>query len=97
MIESFGYFSFFGKIGTPITICSQWRLIMEKQNVRYVSDNKGDITDVIVPIDLWRKIEAHQDDTEYLLSSEPMKNRLLESIRRNENISLEDTRARVGL
>lgn len=70
---------------------------MEKQNVRYVSDNKGDITDVIVPIDLWRKIEAHQDDTEYLLSSEPMKNRLLESIRRNENISLEDTRARVGL
>ena len=67
---------------------------MEKQNVRYVSDDKGDITDVIVPIDLWRKIETHQDETEYLLSSEPMKNRLLESIRRNEDISLEDARDR---
>ena len=63
---------------------------MEKQNVSYVSDDKGEITDVIVPINLWRKIETHQDETEYLLSSEPMKNRLLEAIRRNEDISLED-------
>jgi hypothetical protein len=70
---------------------------MEKQNVRYVSDDNGEITDVIVPIDLWKKLGIGQDETEYLLSSEPMKNRLLESIRRNENISLEDTRARVGL
>ena len=70
---------------------------MEKQNVRYVSDDNGKITDVIVPINLWREIGSGQDETEYLLSSEPMKNRLLESIRRNENLSLEDTRARVGL
>ena len=70
---------------------------MEKQNVRYVSDDKGDITDVIVPIDLWKKLGIGQDETEYLLSSEPMKNRLLESIRRNEEISLEDARVRAGL
>ena len=70
---------------------------MEKQNVRYVSDDNGEITDVIVPIGLWKKIGIGQDETEYLLSSEPMKNRLLESIRRNEEISLEDSRARVGL
>lgn len=70
---------------------------MGKQNVRYVSDDNGEITDVIVPIGLWKKLGIGQDDTEYLLSSEPMKNRLLESIRRNEDISLEDARARVGL
>ena len=70
---------------------------MEKQNVRYVSDDNGKITDVIVPIGLWKKLGIGQDETEYLLSSESMKNRLLESIRRNEDISLEDTRARVGL
>jgi len=70
---------------------------MEKQNVRYVSDDNGEITDVIVPIGLWKKLGIGQDETEYLLSSEPMKNRLLESIRRNEDISLEDARARVGL
>jgi hypothetical protein len=70
---------------------------MEKQNVRYVSDDNGKITDVIVPIDLWREIGSGQDDTEYLLSSEPMKNRLLESIKRDENISLEDASARIGL
>jgi len=70
---------------------------MEKQNVRYVSDDNGEITDVIVPIGLWKKLGIGQDETEYLLSSEPMKNRLLESIRRNKDISLEDARARVGL
>ena len=69
---------------------------MEKQSIHYVSDNNGTITYVIVPIDLWEKLEVSQDETEYLLSSELMKNRLLRSIRRNENISLEDTCARVG-
>ncbi len=70
---------------------------MMKQNVRYVSDDNGEITDVIVPIALWKQLEIGQDETEYLLSSEPMKKRLLESIIRNENISLEDARARAGL
>ena len=41
---------------------------MEKQNVRYVSDDKGEITDVIVPIALWRQFGIGQDETEYLLS-----------------------------
>ncbi len=70
---------------------------MEKQSVRYVSDDKGEITAVIVPIDLWREIGSGHDETEHLLSSTSMKNRLLESIKRNDDISLEDARDRVGL
>lgn len=70
---------------------------MKKQNVRYVSDDRGDITDVIIPIDLWRTIAIDQDQTKYLLFSKVMKNRLLGSIRRNESFSLEEARARVGL
>ena len=70
---------------------------MGKQNVRYVSDDSGEITDVIVPIALWRQLGIDEDETEYLLSSEPMKNRLMESIKRNEEISLEDACERAGL
>lgn len=46
--------------------------------IQYVSDETGNPTAVIVPIELWREIEAEKE-TAYLLKSENMKRRLLEA------------------
>jgi hypothetical protein len=43
--------------------------------IQYVSDESGEPTAVIVPIELWREIEAEKE-TAYLLKSENMKRRL---------------------
>ena len=47
------------------------------KEVEYVSDANGTPLGVIVPIELWREIEAERE-TAYLLKSETMKRRLLE-------------------
>ena len=47
-------------------------------DIQYISDDEGKPTGVIVPIDLWREIAAERE-TAYLLRSETMKRRLLES------------------
>src|SRR6266550_4102509 len=46
--------------------------------IQYVSDESGEPTAVIVPIELWREIESEKE-TAYLLKSESMKRRLLEA------------------
>ena len=46
--------------------------------IQYVSDESGNSTAVIVPIELWREIESEKE-TAYLLKSENMKRRLLEA------------------
>ncbi|HEV7797446.1 MAG TPA: hypothetical protein VGO73_04785 [Pyrinomonadaceae bacterium] len=46
--------------------------------IQYVSDESGQPTAVIVPIELWREIESEKE-TAYLLKSENMKRRLLEA------------------
>ena len=43
--------------------------------IQYVSDESGNPTAVIVPIELWREIESEKE-TAYLLKSENMKRRL---------------------
>jgi antitoxin YefM len=65
-------------------------------NIQYVSDADGNPVSVIVPIELWREIESERE-TAYLLKSEAMKIRLLQAKSRQGGISLEDTRARLGL
>jgi hypothetical protein len=47
-----------------------------------VSDENGDTTGVIVPIELWREIEAERE-TAYLLRSETMQRRPLDAKTRN--------------
>jgi PHD/YefM family antitoxin component YafN of YafNO toxin-antitoxin module len=47
-------------------------------DIQYVSDESGNPTAVIVPIELWREIESEKE-TAYLLKSEEMKRRLLEA------------------
>jgi hypothetical protein len=51
---------------------------------------------VIVPIALWREIEA-QRETAYLLKSETMKRRLLEARDRNEGLPLEAVVEKLGI
>ena len=62
---------------------------MVELEVQYVSDQQGNPQSVIVPIELWREILAERE-TAHLLSSETMKNRLLEAIQRQEGIPFED-------
>jgi len=64
--------------------------------IQYVSDETGNPTAVIVPIELWREIESEKE-TAYLLKSEEMKRRLLEAKERQTGIPFEDTREKLGI
>lgn len=64
--------------------------------VHYVSDEEGRPIGVIVPIELWREIEAERE-TAYLLKSVAMKRRLMDAKNRSEGIPLEEARAQLGI
>lgn len=69
---------------------------MNRTDVQYVSDAQGNNIAVIVPIELWQKLST-RDDTDYLLSSEAMKERLLTAKNRQTGISLEEACERLGI
>lgn len=69
---------------------------MLEQKLQYVSDDEGKLKSVIVPIELWREVLAEQE-TAYLLKSDAMRNRLLAAMKRQEGISFEDVRAKLGI
>ena len=60
-------------------------------DIQYVSDESGNPTAVIVPIELWREIESEKE-TAYLLKSENMKRRLLEAKERQTGMPFEEGR-----
>ena len=64
--------------------------------IQYVSDETGNPTAVIVPIELWREIESEKE-TAYLLKSESMKRRLLEARDRQDGIPFEEAREKLGI
>ncbi len=64
--------------------------------IQYVSDESGNPTAVIVPIELWREIESEKE-TAYLLKSENMKRRLLEAKERKTGIPFEEAREKLGI
>ncbi|MCP4655443.1 MAG: prevent-host-death protein [bacterium] len=66
------------------------------EEVQYVSDENGQATAVIVPINLWHEIAAERE-TAYLLKSEAMKRRLLEAKSRSNGIPLEVAREKLGI
>jgi len=66
------------------------------KDIQYISDEDGNPTAVIVPIDVWREI-ASEKETAYLLRSETMKRRLLEARQRREGIPLEEVREKLGI
>jgi PHD/YefM family antitoxin component YafN of YafNO toxin-antitoxin module len=69
---------------------------MSQTEIQYVSDESGNPVSVIVPIELWREIEAERE-TAYLLSSENMKRRLLEAKERQEGMTLEEACEKLGI
>ena len=64
--------------------------------IQYISDDKNNVTGVIVPIDLWREIESEKE-TAYLLKSETMTKRLIEAKNRKEGISFDEACKKLGV
>ena len=69
---------------------------MASTEIQIVSNEKGEPTAVIVPIQLWREIESERE-TSYLLKSETMKARLLAAKQRREAITFEDAVEKLGI
>jgi len=64
--------------------------------IQYVADEDGNTVAAIVPIELWHEIESERE-TAYLLKSENMKRRLLEAKNRDEGISFDEAREKLGI
>lgn len=64
--------------------------------LQYISNNSGEISGVVLPIEFWNKINC-EDETEYLLQSDENKRRLFESLTRDESITKEEAYARIGV
>lgn len=69
---------------------------MPDTDIQIVSNEAGEPTAVIVPIELWREI-ASERETAYLLKSEAMKERLLGAMKRREGLSLEAVVEKLGM
>ena len=65
-------------------------------DIQYVSDETGNPTAVIVPIELWREIESEKE-TAYLLKSDNMKRRLLEAKERQTGVPFEEALEKLGI
>ncbi len=66
------------------------------ERIQYISDENGSLTGVIVPIEMWREIQAKLE-TGYLLKSDAMKKRLPEAKVRTDRFSFEDVRRKLGI
>jgi len=66
------------------------------RDIQIVSNENGEPTAVIVPIELWREIESERE-TAYLLKSGTMKTRLLAALQRQDGISLEAAVEKLGI
>ncbi len=61
-----------------------------------ISDAHGNVMGVIVPIELWREIEAEKE-TAYLLGDPESRRRLLEAKQRDGGMTLEEVRGDIGI
>lgn len=69
---------------------------MQDANIQIVSNEDGEPTAVIVPIDLWREIASEQE-TAYLLKSETMKKRLMAAAERSDGLPLDTVIEKLAL
>ena len=69
---------------------------MANAEIQIVSNENGQPTAVIVPIEMWREIEAERE-TNYLLKSENMKRRLLAALESKEGIPFEAALEKLGV
>ena len=64
--------------------------------VRYVSDEHGNVTAVLVPIDIWKGLSA-EIEMQHLLASDAMRQRLEEAMASSEEVSFDEALARLGV
>ncbi|MGG6239719.1 prevent-host-death protein [Nodosilinea sp. AN01ver1] len=64
--------------------------------VQYISNDKGEVTGVILPVQLWQSILGELE-TQHLLKSDAMRQRLLEAKQRGEGIAFETALTQLGL
>lgn len=72
------------------------RSLVEEETVQYISNPEGNVTGVIVPIELWQDLISELE-TQHLLKSETMRKRLLEACQRDDGVSLEQAVVQLGL
>jgi len=66
------------------------------QPIQIVSNEAGEPTAVIIPIELWREI-ASERETAYLLRPETMRQRLLAAAQRRDGIALDAVLEKLGM
>ena len=64
--------------------------------VQYITDDRNNITGVIVPIELWHELQSEKE-TAYLLKSEAMKERLLAARKRETSIPFQEACEKLGI
>ena len=69
---------------------------MSRTDIQIVSNEAGEPTAVIVPIELWREIASEREPA-YLLKSETMKQRLLAAAKRQGGLSSEAVVEKLGI
>ena len=69
---------------------------MPNTDIQIVSNEAGEPTAVLVPIELWREI-ASERETAYLLGSETMKQRILAAAQRSDGLSLDAVVEKLGV
>ncbi|MDX2180301.1 MAG: hypothetical protein SFV18_11975 [Bryobacteraceae bacterium] len=69
---------------------------MAQPELQFVSNEAGEPTAVIVPIDLWRDISSERE-TAHLLKSDLMRKRLLEAVQRDGGSSIEAVVEKFGV
>jgi hypothetical protein len=69
---------------------------MNDLQVQYISDDQGEVTGVILPIQLWKDILGELE-TQHLLKSDTMRQRLLAAKQRAGGIAFEAALANLGL
>ena len=65
-------------------------------DIQIVSNEAGEPTAVIIPIELWREI-ASERETAYLVKSESMRKRLMAAKQRTEGILIEAVVEKLGI
>jgi hypothetical protein len=70
--------------------------MVDTGNVEYFTDPEGNPVGVVVPMAVWREIES-EIETAHLLKSETMKRRLLQAKDRQQGISFEEAREKLGI
>ena len=69
---------------------------MPNTDIQIVSNEAGEATAVLVPIELWREI-ASERETAYLLGSDTMKQRILAAAQRADGLSLDAVVEKLGM